>query len=417
MTPELRRRIGFTLGALLVYRLGTFIPLPGIDSAAWDQIFRSQAGGVLGMLNVYAGGGIHRMAIFALGITPYFTAAILLQLATIVSPALRARLRQGERGREIVIAYTRYITLVLASFQAYGVAIGLEGVGNVVADPGWLFRVTTVLTLTGGTLFLAWLAEQITWRGFGNGLALILLAGFVAELPRVIADMPDLRRPGTPLSGPLVAVVAIAIVIVGFIVFMERAQRRLSVTYAERKVGDRLIAERSSHLPLKLNAAGVIPTILASWVAILASMFMAVLAIFVTFSVEEGSWASQLGQGRPLNLILHVVFIMLCAFVYTASVFDSEEAVENLRNYGGHIPGIEPGERTAAHLDDILSRTTLVGAAYLALVSVMPEILLSYAQVPFYFGGTSLLMVVCAIMDLETQVRAHGPIGQEGSRP
>ncbi len=417
MTSELRRRIGFTLGALLVYRLGTFIPLPGIDASAWDMIFRTQAGGVLGMLNVYAGGGIHRMAVFALGITPYLTAAILLQLATIVSPALRARLRQGERGREIVIAYTRYLTLVLASFQAYGVAIGLEGVTGVVADPGGLFRVSTVLTLAGGTLFLAWLSEQITWRGIGNGLALILLAGFVTELPGVIADMLDLRRPGTPLSGPLVAVVAIAIVIVGFIVFMERAQRRLSVTYAERKVGDRLLAGRSSYLPLKLNAAGVIPTILASWLAILASLSMVVLAMFVTFSVEQGWWADQLGQGRPLNLILHVVFIMLFAFVYTASVFDPEEAAENLRNYGGFIPGIEPGERTAAHLDGILSRITLVGGAYLALVSVMPEILLFYARVPFYFGGTTLLMVVCAIMDLETQVRAHAPIGQEGSRP
>jgi preprotein translocase subunit SecY len=402
---ELKKRIWFTLGALLVYRLGTYIPLPGIEPAAWEQIFRTQAGGILGMFNMFAGGGIQRMAIFALNIMPYISASIIIQLMTTVSPTLEALKKEGEAGRKTINQYTRYLTVVLAAFQAYGIAIGLEGAGNVISDPGWFFRISTVITLIGGTMFLMWLGEQITARGIGNGISLIILAGIVAELPSAIVGTFELGRQGVLSTGLILLVGAMAIMVIGFIVFMERAQRRLLIQYPKRQVGNRMFEGQSSHLPLKLNTSGVIPPIFASSLLLLPTTV-------ANFNAGQGpSWLSaittQLGQGRPLFLILYISLIVFFAFFYTAIVLNPTETADNLKKHGGFIPGIRPGERTAEYIDYVLSRITVIGAAYLALVSLMPELLISYAAVPFYFGGTSLLIVVSVTMDTVAQVQGY----------
>jgi preprotein translocase subunit SecY len=384
---ELKKRIWFTLGALLVYRLGTYIPLPGIDPNVWEQIFRSQAGGILGMFNMFAGGGIHRMAIFALNIMPYISASIIIQLLTTVSPQLEALKKEGEAGRKTLNQYTRYLTVVLAAFQSYAIAVGLEGAGNVV------------------TMFLMWLGEQVTSRGIGNGISLIILAGIVAELPSALANMLELGRQGAMSTGLILMVILMAVAVIAFIVFMERAQRRLLIQYPKRQVGNKMFEGQSSHLPLKLNTSGVIPPIFASSLLLLP-------ATIANFNAGSGpewlQWiTTQLSHGRPLFLILYLALIVFFAFFYTAIVFNPTETADNLKKHGGFIPGIRPGERTAEYIDYVLSRITVVGAIYLAIVCLIPEILISYASVPFYFGGTSLLIVVSVTMDTVAQVQGY----------
>src|SRR5215813_3198777 len=391
---ELKKRIWFTLGALLVYRLGTYIPLPGIDPAAWEQIFQTQSG------------GIHRMAIFALNIMPYISASIIVQLMTTVSSTLEALKKEGEQGRKTINQYTRYLTVVLAAFQAYGIAIGLEGAQNVVADPGIFFRLSTVITLTGGTVFLMWLGEQVTSRGIGNGISLIILSGIVAQLPTAVAGTLEMSRQGA-LSAPVLLLVAVmAVAVIAFIVFMERAQRRLLIQYPKRQVGNRMFEGQSSHLPLKLNTSGVIPPIFASSLLLLPTT--------VASFNQQGhlpDWVNTivglLSHGRPLFLLLYVLGIVFFAFFYTAIVFNPTETADNLKKHGGFIPGIRPGERTAEYIDYVLSRITVIGAAYLAAVCLFPEILISWASVPFYFGGTSLLIVVSVTMDTVAQVQGY----------
>ena len=402
---ELKKRIWFTLGALLVYRFGTYIPLPGIDPNAWDQIFRSQAGGILGMFNMFSGGGIHRMAIFALNIMPYISASIIIQLMTTVSPTLEQLKKEGEQGRKVINQYTRYLTVFLAALQSWGIAIGLQGAGNVVSEPGVFFQISTVITLTGGTMFLMWLGEQITARGIGNGISLIIMAGIVAELPGAIVSMLALGREGALSTMLIISVVVMAVVVTGFIVFMERAQRRLLIQYPKRQVGNRMFEGQSSHLPLKLNTSGVIPPIFASSLLLLPTTV-------ANFNAGQGpEWfntiVAQLSHGRPAFLILYIGLIVFFAFFYTAIVFNPTETADNLKKHGGFIPGIRPGERTAEYIDYVLTRITVIGAAYLSIVCLIPEILISYAAVPFYFGGTSLLIVVSVTMDTVAQIQGY----------
>jgi preprotein translocase subunit SecY len=402
---ELKKRIWFTLGALLVYRLGTYIPLPGIDPAAWEQIFRTNSGGILGMFNMFAGGGIHRMAIFALNIMPYISASIIIQLMTTVSPELERLKKEGEQGRKVMNQYTRYLTVALAAVQSYGISVGLEGFGQTVAAPGLFFRISTVITLTGGTMFLMWLGEQITSRGIGNGISLIILSGIVAELPSAIAGTLELGRQGALSTGLILVVIVMAVAVIAFIVFMERAQRRLLIQYPKRQVGNRMFEGQSSHLPLKLNTSGVIPPIFASSLLLLPTT----VANFNAGQIPDwlAAITAQLGHGRPLFLVFYVGLIVFFAFFYTAIVFNPTETAENLKKHGGFIPGIRPGERTAEYIDYVLSRITVIGAAYLAIVCVLPEILISYAAVPFYFGGTSLLIVVSVTMDTVAQIQGY----------
>src|SRR6201986_1662538 len=402
---ELKKRIWFTLGALLVYRLGTYIPLPGIDPNIWEQVFKTQAGGILGMLNMFADGGIHRMAIFALNIMPYISASIIVKLMTTVSPTLEALKKEGEQGRKTINQYTRYLTVILAAFQAYGIAVGLEGASNVVTEPGLFFRLSTVITLTGGTMFLMWLGEQITQRGIGNGTSLIIMAGIVAQLPRAIASTLELGRQGALSTGLILIVIIMVVVVIAFIVFMERAQRRLLIKYPKRQVGNKMFEGQSSHLPLKLNTSGVIPPIFASSLLLLPTTIS-------SFTAGQGpewfQWiTTQLGHGRPLFLVLYLALIVFFAFFYTAIVFNPTETADNLKKHGGFIPGIRPGERTAEYIDYVLTRITVIGALYLAIVCLIPEILISYAAVPFYFGGTSLLIVVSVTMDTVSQIQGH----------
>jgi preprotein translocase subunit SecY len=412
MSSELRRRIAFTLGALLIYRIGCFIPLPGLDLSVWTQIFPAHADGILNLFNMSSGGSAGRLAIFTLGILPFVSAAVLIQLVFIVFGRMRTLRAQGEQGRQTVVAFTRYLLFAIAIFQSYGIAVGLEGVPNLIANPGWLFRVSTIVTLTGGALFLVWLSEQITLRGVGNGLALILCTGILTELPSVIVGTLDLGRQGVLSTGVLLMTLAIMIAFVGFVVFMELAQRRLRVEFGARQTGERQVRAQASYLTLKLNGAGaVVPVLGASWL-MLAPL------LFASYAGGEGSgWLAALARGfasgQPLFMIWYALAIVICVFIYTAMVLDPTQAAESLQRHGGAIQGIEPGEATAAHVDRVLSITTLLGAAYLALVCLIPEILVSYAQVPFYFGGASLLIVVCTVLDIGAffQVGAFGKLG------
>jgi preprotein translocase subunit SecY len=395
MSEKFIERVAITLGVLLLYRLGTYIPLPGINPLIWDEIYRSQAGAGLGSLNLLAGGGIHRLAIFALNIVPYVSAAIILQLAMLVSQRLRALARQGERGRAMIVRRTRYLTAGLAALQALGIASGLEGVGGVVANPGVLFTLSTVITLTGGTLILVWLSEQITLRGFGNGIALLLFTGIVAELPATVAQTLELGRHGMLSSNALIGLLVLVVAVTGAVVFMELARRRIPIRYAARAGGEPL-PERGADLSLKLNGAGVVPLLLASW-------FLQVpLALASLIGLQNPTW---LAAERPLYLILYAALIILCAYLYTAFVLDPEEAATTLNRTRGSIAGVAPGEPTIEHLDQIVSRTTAIGAAYLTLIALLPEIVLRVAAVPFYLGGTPLLIVVCTALDLNAQVR------------
>ena len=406
---ELKRRLWFTLGVLIIYRLGTYIPLPGIDSAILADIFRQQQSGILGMFDMFAGGALGRMAIFALNVMPYISASIIMQLMTTVSPQLEQLKKEGEQGRKKINQYTRYGTVVLATIQAYGISVGLEGMagasGSAVIDPGTFFRITTVVTLTGGTVFLMWLGEQVTARGVGNGISLIIFAGIVAELPSALVSTLELGRTGALSTLFILFLMIMAVATIAFIVFMERAQRRIVVQYPKRQVGNKMFGGDNSHLPLKLNTAGVIPPIFASSLLLLP-------ITLASFSAAGGpEWlttvTSLLGRGQPLYLGLYLSGIVFFAFFYTAVVFNPADTADNLKKYGGFIPGIRPGKNTAEYLDYVLTRLTCVGAAYLTIVCLLPELLISQYAVPFYFGGTSLLIVVTVTMDTVAQVHSH----------
>ena len=406
---ELKKRIWFTLGALVIYRLGTYIPIPGVDPAVMAELFEQQSGGILGMFDVFAGGALGRMTIFALNIMPYISAAIIMQLLTAVHPKLEALKKEGEVGRKKINQYTRYGTVVLAAFQAWGIAIGMENVqgsvGPAVTDPGLFFRMTTVITLTGGTIFLMWLGEQITQRGVGNGISLIIFSGIVANLPAALAGTLELGRTGALSVALIIGLLIMAVAVIAFIVFMERAQRRVVVQYPKRQMGNKMFGGESSHLPLKLNSAGVIPPIFAS------SLLLMPLTV-AGFSGSGGpDWmtgiTALLGRGQPLYLTVYISLIVFFTFFYTSIVFNPADTADNLKKHGGFIPGIRPGKNTADYLSFLQVRLTVVGAAYLALVCLLPELLISRYAVPFYFGGTSLLIVVSVTMDTVAQVHSH----------
>ena len=406
---ELKQRIYFTLLALVVYRIGTYIPVPGIDSAAMEAIFAQHQGGILGIGNMFAGGALGRMAIFALNIMPYISAAIIMQLLTAVSPTLSALKKEGESGRKKINQYTRYGTVVLAVFQSYGIAVGLEGMqgprGSAVLDPGLFFRATTVITLTGGTIFLMWLGEQITQRGVGNGISLIIFAGIVANLPLALAQLFELGRTGAMSTPFILFMMIMAVAVIAVIVFMERAQRRLVVQYPKRQVGNKMFGGESSHLPLKLNPAGVIPPIFAS------SLLLMPLTVAGFSGTEGPQWltviTTNLAHGQPLYMALYVGLIVFFAFFYTSIVFNPEDTADNLKRHGGFIPGIRPGKNTAEYINHVTMRLVTVGAIYLAIVCLLPEILVAQYAVPFYFGGTSLLIVVTVTMDTVAQIHSH----------
>ena len=403
---ELKKRIWFTLGALIVYRLGTYIPMPGIDPTALSQVFEQQGAGIMGMLNLFSGGALGRMSIFALNIMPYISASIIIQLMTSVSPHLEQLKKEGEQGRKKINQYTRYGTVVLTALQAYGISAGLESSSsNVVIDPGLFFRLSVVISLVGGTMFLMWLGEQITARGVGNGISLIIFAGIVAELPSALVSTLELGRTGALSTLFILFLILLVAATITFIVFMERAQRRILVQYPKRQVGQRMFGGESTHLPLKLNTAGVIPPIFAS-----ALLLMPV--TIAGFSAQGGpEWITTmtalLGRGQPLYMGLYIGGIIFFCFFYTAIVFNPADTADNLKKNGGFIPGIRPGARTAEYLDYVLTRLTFVGAGYLSIVCLLPELLISQYSVPFYFGGTSLLIVVSVTMDTVAQVQSH----------
>jgi preprotein translocase subunit SecY len=402
---ELKKRIWFTLGALIVYRLGTYIPLPGIDPAAFEATFAGNKAGVLELFNMFAGGAVQRMAIFALNIMPYISASIIIQLLTSVIPSLEGLKKEGEAGRKVINQYTRYGTVILAALQSYGIGIGLEGANNIVVSPGPFFLITTMITLTGGTMFLMWLGEQITARGIGNGLSLIIFSGIVANLPHAITGTLELGREGALSPVIIVAVGIVAVLVIAFIVFVERAQRRLLIQYPKRQVGNRMFQGEASHLPLKLNTSGVIPPIFASSLLLLP-------VTVANFTAGNGpGWlqtiTALLGRGQPLYLALYGALIIFFAFFYTAVVFSPADTADNLKKHGGFIPGIRPGKNTADYIDYVLTRITVLGAIYLVLVCLLPQMLIDYTGVPFYFGGTSLLIVVSVTLDTVAQVQGH----------
>jgi preprotein translocase subunit SecY len=401
----LKKRIWFTLGALLIYRLGTYIPVPGINPAALKSAFDANQSGIIGMFNMFAGGAVGRMAIFALGVMPYISSSIIMQLMTSIIPTLDQLKKEGEQGRKVINQYTRYGTVLLAALQSYGIAIGLEGATNVVINPGPFFILTTMVTLTGGTMFLMWLGEQITARGIGNGLSLIIFSGIVANLPHALVSTLELGREGVLSPIVIIAVAVMAVAVVGFIVFIERAQRRLLIQYPKRQVGNRMFQGEASHLPLKLNTSGVIPPIFASSLLLLP----VTVANFTAGSGPE--WlrtvTAFLGRGQPLYMALYAGMIIFFAFFYTAVVFNPTDTADNLKKHGGFIPGIRPGKNTADYIDYVLTRITVLGAIYLVIVCLIPETLIDATGVPFYFGGTSLLIVVSVTLDTVAQVQGH----------
>jgi preprotein translocase subunit SecY len=403
---ELKNRLLFVLGALVVFRLGAHIPVPGIDPDVLAKLFESQSGGILGMFNMFSGGALSRFTVFALGIMPYISASIIMQLLTVVSPQMEQLKKEGESGRRQITKYTRYGTVALATFQALGIAIALEGQQGLVLDPGLMFRLTTVVTLVSGTMFLMWLGEQITERGIGNGISIIIFSGIVAGLPRAIGGTLELARTGA-FSIPLVLFLFVAAVAVtGFVVFVERGQRKITVNYAKRQVGRKVFGGQTTHLPLKLNMAGVIPPIFASSII----LFPATLAGWFGSS-EHMTWLKDIGStlspGQPLYVLLYAAAIVFFCFFYTALVFNPKETADNLKKSGAFVPGIRPGEQTAKYIDRIMARLTLVGAAYITAVCLLPEFLIVKFNVPFYFGGTSLLIIVVVTMDFMAQVQSY----------
>jgi preprotein translocase subunit SecY len=412
---ELKKRLWFTIGALIVFRLCSFVPLPGIDPQALAQLFNQTAGGVLDFVNMFSGGALERMSIIALGIMPYITASIVVQLMGSIYEPWKALKKEGESGRKKLNQYTRFGTVVLTIFQGYGIAVGLEGWGAssgvaAVIDPGWFFRISTIITLLGGTMFLMWLGEQITSRGIGNGISLIIMAGIVAQLPMALGGLFEQTRTGAISVGFMLAVLIVGLAAIAFICLMERAQRRIPIQYPKRQVGSRMFQGDSSHLPLKLNTAGVIPPIFASSLLLLPLTF----AQFMGKS-EGGTWwedalltvTTSLQHGAPLYMLLYAAGIIFFSFFYTAVVFNPEETAENLKKYGGFVPGIRPGEKTATYLDYVLTRITVIGAAYLTLVCLLPEFLISRVGMIAALGGTSLLIVVNVTMDTVAQIQGH----------
>lgn len=406
---ELKQRLWFVVGALIVARIGAYIPIPGIDPQILAEIFKHHAGGVLGVFNMFSGGALGRMTIFALAIMPYISSSIIIQLMTIASPHLEALKKEGETGRRKLNQYTRYGTVLLAFLQGYGIAVGLEGMQergvSAVLDPGYFFRLTTAMTLVGGTMFLMWLGEQVTARGIGNGTSLIIFTGIVAGFPGALASTLELGRTGALPVEVILGVIAVALALVTFIVFVERAQRRIMVQYPKRQVGMKMMGGESSHLPLKLNMSGVIPPIFAS------SILLFPLTI-AGFNQGKGpSWittvTAYLGHGQPLYIVLYMAIITFFCFFYTPIVFNAKDTAENLKKYGGYIAGITPGTKTAEYLELILTRLTVIGAIYLSFVCAMPEILIANYKMPFYLGGTSLLITVSVLMDFVAQVQSH----------
>ncbi len=403
---ELKSRLWFVLGALVVYRLGAHIPVPGIDPTVLKQLFDSQSGGILGMFNMFSGGALSRFTVFALGIMPYISASIIMQLMSVVSPKMEQLKKEGEAGRRTITKYTRYGTVVLATFQALGISVALEGQAGLVLDPGMAFRLTAVVTLVSGTMFLMWLGEQITERGIGNGISIIIFAGIVAGLPHAVGSTLELARTGA-FSIPLVMFLFVAILLVtALVVFVERGQRKITVNYAKRQVGNKVYGGQTTHLPLKLNMAGVIPPIFASSII----LFPATLAGWFGSS-ERLYWlkdiSNVLSPGQPIYILFFAAAIIFFCFFYTALVFNPKETADNLKKSGAFVPGIRPGEQTAKYIDKIMGRLTLIGAFYITLVCLLPEFLILKFNTPFYFGGTSLLIIVVVTMDFMTQVQSH----------
>ncbi len=406
---ELKRRIWFTLGALIIYRLGTYIPVPGVDASVMAQLLQQHGGGILGMFDMFTGGALRRMTVFALNIMPYISASIIIQLMTAAVPSLEALKKEGEQGRIKLNQYTRYLTVAIALVQSYGIALGLESMrgdaGSAVVNPGFAFLFTAVVTLVGGTMFLMWVGEQITARGVGNGTSLIIMAGIVANLPTALANLLELGRTGALSTIFIIGFFVLAVAVVAFIVFIERAYRRVPVQYPKRQVGSRMFGGDSTHMPLKINTSGVIPPIFASSILLIP-------ATIAGFSGGGGSgWlqflSQQLGHGTPLYMVMYAAMIIFFSFFYTAVVFNPQETADNLKKYGGFVPGIRPGSATAEYFDYVLTRLTAVGGIYLAAVCLLPELLISDYGLPFYFGGTSILIVVSVTMDTVTQIQSH----------
>jgi len=406
-SQELKQRLLFVLGALVVFRVGSFIPVPGIDPIALEQLFDQQRGTILDMFNMFSGGALGRFSIFAIGVMPYISAAIIMQLLSHVEPKLKELRREGEAGRRKITRWTRYATVVLATFQAFGVAVALEGqAGGVVLEPGWGFRITTVATLVTGTVFLMWLGEQISERGIGNGISIIIYAGIVAGLPAAIGGTLELARTGELHVLLVFLLMALVLAVTAFVVFVERGQRRITVNYAKRQVGRRMYGGQSSHLPLKLNMAGVIPPIFASSII----LFPATLGGW--FGDASGmDWlrdlSTTMSPGQPLYTMVYAAMIIFFCFFYTALVFDPKDTADNLKKSGAFIPGIRPGEQTARYIDSVMTKLTVWGAAYITAVCLLPEFMIVQWSVPFYFGGTSLLIIVVVTMDFMAQVQAH----------
>jgi preprotein translocase subunit SecY len=407
---ELKKRLWFTLGALIVFRIGTYVPVPGVDASVMGEILRQHGGGILGMFDMFTGGALGRMTVFALNIMPYISASIIIQLMTAAVPSLEALKKEGEAGRKKLNQYTRYLTVLIAVFQAYGIAVGLEQMrgnfGPAVLDPGAFFRISCVVTLTGGTLFLMWLGEQITARGIGNGTSLIIFTGIVANLPSALVNLLELGRTGALSTFFIIAFIFVALAVVALVVFIERAQRRIPVQYPKRQVGNRQYGGEATHLPLKINTSGVIPPIFASSLLLLP----ATIAGFSGDQTEDtllSTVANALAHGQPLYMAAYMALIIFFAFFYTAVVFNPTETADNLKKHGGFIPGIRPGQNTSDYFDRVLTRLTAVGAIYLCIVCLLPELLISNYGVPFYFGGTSLLIIVSVTMDTVAQVQSH----------
>jgi preprotein translocase subunit SecY len=403
---DLRRRLVFLLLALVVYRLGAHIPVPGIDPNQLQQLFKGQQGGILNLFNMFSGGALQRFTVFALGIMPYISASIIMQLMTYVVPTLESLKKEGEAGRRKITQYTRYGTLGLALFQSLGIALALEGTSGLVLHPGFGFRMTTVVSLTAGTMFLMWLGEQITERGLGNGISILIFGGIAAGLPGAIGGLFELIRTGAMSIIAAILIIAVMIFVTFAVVFVERGQRKILVNYAKRQVGNKVYGGQSSHLPLKLNMSGVIPPIFASSIILLPA------TVVGWFATGEGMrWlkdiSSALSPGQPIYVLLYAAMIIFFCFFYTALVFNSRETADNLKKSGAFIPGIRPGEQTARHIDKILSRLTLAGAAYITAVCLLPEFLVLKYNVPFYFGGTSLLIIVVVTMDFWSQVQSY----------
>jgi len=404
---DLRRRLVFLLLALVVYRIGAHIPVPGIDPVQLQQLFQGQQGGILSLFNMFSGGALSRFTVFALGIMPYISASIIMQLMTYVVPTLEALKKEGEAGRRKITQYTRYGTLALALFQSLGIALALEGSPGLVLNPGFGFRMTAVVSLVAGTMFLMWLGEQITERGLGNGISILIFAGIAAGLPSAIGGLFELVRTGAMSIIVAMFIIAIVIVVTWFVVFVERGQRKILVNYAKRQVGNKVYGGQSSHLPLKLNMSGVIPPIFASSIILLPAT---VVGWFATGN-DSLRWlrdlSAALSPGQPVYVLMYAAMIVFFCFFYTALVFNSRETADNLKKSGAFIPGIRPGDQTARHIDRILSRLTLAGAIYITAVCLLPEFLVLRYNVPFYFGGTSLLIIVVVTMDFWAQVQSY----------